>query len=197
MAIKTQNGLTERQVLREIVLQGDTWGSLLASVQVDNIGKDCVEAGLGYMYKNILPIGFLGLVDDVICVTEAGYKAQEMNSFMNVKTAEKNLQFGISKCKSMLIGKNTENVINNQLMVDGWNANYEDDGDEVNLIETFSGLVNIEKTNEQKYLGYIISSKGDNMANIIQVRNKSIGIIQKILNRLNGSNLGKCYLNLH
>ena len=91
MAIKTQNGLTERQVLREIVLQGDTWGSLLASVQVDNIGKDCVDAGLGYMYKNILPIGFLGLVDDVICVTEAGYKAQEMNSFMNVKTAEKNL----------------------------------------------------------------------------------------------------------
>ena len=64
-------------------------------------------------------------------------------------------------------------------MVDGWNANYEDDGNEVNLIETFSGLVNIEKTNEQKYLGYIISSKGDNMANIIQVRNKSIGIIRK------------------
>ena len=27
MAIKTQNGLTERQVLREIVLQGDTGGS--------------------------------------------------------------------------------------------------------------------------------------------------------------------------
>lgn len=60
-------------------------------------------------------------------------------------------------------------------------------------IETFSGLVNIEKTNEQKYLGYVISSKGDNMANIIQVRNKSIGIIRKILNRLNGSNLGKYY----
>ena len=112
---------------------------------------------------------------------------------MNVKTAEKNLQFGISKCKSMLIGKNTENVINNQLMVDGWNANYEDDGDEVNLIETFSGLVNIEKTNEQKYLGYVISSKGDSMANFIHVRNISIRIIRKILNRLNGSNLGKYY----
>ena len=30
MAIKTQNGVTERQVLREIVLQGDTWDSIFA-----------------------------------------------------------------------------------------------------------------------------------------------------------------------
>ena len=32
MAVKTQSGLTDRQTLENIVLQGDTWGSLLASV---------------------------------------------------------------------------------------------------------------------------------------------------------------------
>ena len=48
MAVKTPSGLTERQKVENIVLQGDTFGSLLASVQVDAIGKDCVEAGLGY-----------------------------------------------------------------------------------------------------------------------------------------------------
>ena len=37
MAVKTNNGLTERQSIENVVLQGDTFGSILASVQVDNI----------------------------------------------------------------------------------------------------------------------------------------------------------------
>ena len=38
MAVKTPNGLSERQTVTDIVLQGDTFGSILASVQVDKIG---------------------------------------------------------------------------------------------------------------------------------------------------------------
>ena len=45
MSVKTPYGLTERQVLKNIVLQGDTFGSILASVQVDSIGKECVKEG--------------------------------------------------------------------------------------------------------------------------------------------------------
>ena len=44
MAVNTPNGLTVRQILENIVLQGDTRGSLLASVQVDPIGKECLES---------------------------------------------------------------------------------------------------------------------------------------------------------
>ena len=40
MAVRTNNGLTDRQTIKDLVLQGDTWGSLLASVQVDTIGRD-------------------------------------------------------------------------------------------------------------------------------------------------------------
>ena len=47
----------------------------------------------------------LGLVDDMIGVSEVGYKAQQLNAIINVKTAEKRLQFGVSKCKSMIVGK--------------------------------------------------------------------------------------------
>ena len=118
MAVKTPTGLTERQTVSDIVLQGDTFGSLLASVQVDMIGKDCMEAGHHYLYKNLLPIGFLGLVDDIVGITEAGFKAQELNAYINVKTAEKRLQFGVKKCKSMLIGKTSDSVLNNNLQVD-------------------------------------------------------------------------------
>ena len=39
MAVRTPSGLTERQTVKNIVLQGDTWGSILASVQVDTIRR--------------------------------------------------------------------------------------------------------------------------------------------------------------
>ena len=99
---------------------GDTWGSILASNQVDTIGKECVSEGFTYLYKEILPIGFLGLVDDVIGITEAGLDAQKINAFI---TGEKALQFVPTKCKSMLVGKNTKTVINIKLMVDKWTEN--------------------------------------------------------------------------
>ena len=67
-------------------------GLILASVQVDSIAKDIVKAGIGYMYKDNLPISMLGLVDDLIEVTEAGFKSQQMNVILNVKTDEKGLQ---------------------------------------------------------------------------------------------------------
>ena len=38
--------------------------------QVDTIGKVAEEAGLGYLYKRILLVGFLGMVNDIIGVTE-------------------------------------------------------------------------------------------------------------------------------
>ena len=176
MAVKTPTGLTERQELTNIVLQGDTWGSLLASVQVDSIGKESMKAGHYYLYKDIFPVGFLGLVDDIIGITEAGYKAQELNAFINVKTAEKSLQFGPTKCKSMLVGKDTENVLNEALQVDSWDLKYEDDVNtgKLNLVEKYCGLTEIGQTEEQTYLGFVISSKGENMANIRKLKQKSI-----------------------
>ena len=69
MAVNTPDGLSERQTLKNIVLQGDTWGSILASVQVDTIGQECSKSGYGYEYKDVLPVGLLGLVDDTIVVT--------------------------------------------------------------------------------------------------------------------------------
>ena len=83
MAVKTPAGLTERQTIRDIVLQGDIFGSILASVQVDTIGQECIKAGHYYLYKDTLPVGFLGLVDDIVGISEAGYKAQQQNAFIN------------------------------------------------------------------------------------------------------------------
>ena len=45
------------------------------------------------------------MIDDIIGVTLAGYNAAQMNSYLNVKTADKYLQFGLDKCKAMVVGK--------------------------------------------------------------------------------------------
>jgi hypothetical protein len=195
MAVKTPTGLTERQVIRDTVLQGDTFGSILASVQVDAIGQECMKAGYFYKYKDKLPIGFLGLVDDIVGITEVGYKAQQLNAFINLKTSEKSLQFGVKKCKSMLICKDGKSDLNSDIMVDSWVTSYEENiqTGEIKLIENFSGLTKIEQTRTQKYLGFIISSSGNNMANIDYIKKKSIGVMKKIFNKLNSLNLQVYY----
>ena len=195
MAVKTQSGLTERQTVKDIVLQGDTWGSIMASVQVDSIGKKCVADGHGYLYKGKLPVPFLGLVDDIIGITKAGLDAHKMNAFINIKSAEKTLQFGQKKCKTMLVGKNSEEIISNELLVDVWIVDYAENKEtgETEIVETFNGQVPMSKTGEQKYLGFVLSNKGDNMANIREMKNKSIGIIRKIFNKLNCLSLQKYY----
>ena len=122
------------------------------------------------------------MLDAMIGVTEVGFKAQQMNALINMKTADKGLQFGVKKCKSMLVGKDTENALNSDLTVDKWKSTYKDDpvtGGEV-VEDTYEGQVSIEQTNEQKYLGFVLSNKGDNMANINSMKKKSKGIIRRI-----------------
>ena len=111
------------------------------------------------------------------------------------KQPEKGLQFGIKKYKSMLIGKNTKNVIISNLLVDKWSVEHREDVQtgETELCEEYCGQVEIDQTNEQKYLGFVISHLGDNMANIRAINNISIGIIRKLFTKLNSLKLKTYY----
>ena len=108
--VKTPFGLTEEVVLKEVVLQGEVWGPALASNQVDTIGKDMLDEDSSFMikYKGYIPIPVLGMIDDVIGVTLAGFKSAQLNSYINMKSADKYLQFGQDKCKAMVVGKQIE-----------------------------------------------------------------------------------------
>ena len=190
MAVKTAHGLSERETVKNLVLQGDKFGSLMASVQVDKIGQESMKRGYHYFYKKSLPIGFLGLVDDIVGISETGHKASELNAFMNIKTAEKTLQFGPKKCKFMIVGKCESAIEAQSLQVDHWTSKHvvNNSTGEQDLIETYEGKVNIERMEDFKYLGFIISSRGNNMANIRNVKKKSIGVIRKILSKLGSLN---------
>ena len=68
----------------------------------------------------------------------------------------------------MLICKNSENVANNNVQVDNWEVSYFDNKvtGAAYLHESFTGKIEIEKAEEYTYLGFVISSKGSNMANV-------------------------------
>ena len=126
---------------------------------------------------------------------EAGFKAQQMNALINVKTAEKGLQFGVRKCKTMLIGKDTSDAIVGDLTVDKWKVTHEDvpgkSTDEI--MEIYEGEVTIDRVEEQRYLGFVLSNTGNNMVNINHIKKKAKGTIRRIFNRLNSLNLQKYY----
>ena len=64
--IKTPHGLTVEQTLKENVLQGDTLSSIIASNQVDTIGKKLLKENPDFLfrYKDEVPIR--AMVDDTI-----------------------------------------------------------------------------------------------------------------------------------
>ena len=73
-----------------------------------------------YKYKGYIPIPLLGLIDDTISVNLAGCQAAQMNSFINVKSADKYLQFGKEKCKAMVVGRKVESFHIPRLKVGKW-----------------------------------------------------------------------------
>ena len=173
--VKTPHGISEEYPLTHRIMQGDTWSSAMASSQVDSFGKEMLEEESSFIYKylGVVPVPILGMVDDIIGVAEAGYKTEQLNAFINVKTADKDLQFGTNKCKAMIVSKRKPYRYEAPaLTVDIWNLEHKENGD---TKESFMGKEIVKEENSLKYLGHVISKKGGNIENII---NKKIGQLE-------------------
>ena len=75
--VNTPSCITQEVVMNKVVMQGDTWASTMASVQCDTFGKELLEEEGSYVfkYKGYVPVGILAQINDLIGVTEAGYKS--------------------------------------------------------------------------------------------------------------------------
>ena len=102
-------------------MQGDVLAPLISSLQVDTMGKECLEEDKHlYKYKDIVPIPALGLVDDLLTISTCGYKTNLINQFINCKTGTKKLQFGTTKCIKLHVGKSCNKLLCKDLSVVGW-----------------------------------------------------------------------------
>ena len=141
-----------------------------------------------YTYKNKVEIPALGWIDDLITVSESGYKTARINAFINAQIASKKLRLGAKKCFMMHVGNKHEDYKNNQLYVDGWDVKTVESytAGEKDWIDTpVESMKEISHVNSERYLGQIISSDSKNTANITKLRNKGIGLKNKVIQMLN------------
>ena len=194
VAVQTPNGISRRELIQEVVMQGDVLAPLISSLQVDTMGKECLEDGKHlYYYKNTVPIPPLGLVDDLFTISECGYKTTMMNQFINSKTAMKKLQFGTTKCFKLHVGKTCNKTLCKDLYVDGWKIDIVEDletGESIQK-ESFVGPQKMKEKEEQIYLGDVISSDGKHAKNVSARKNKALGTIDQIMQILETVFFGK------
>ena len=83
-----------------------------------------------------------------------------MNSLLNMKTANKYLQYGPKKRKRMIVAsiKTKFEFLNTKLEVDTWKVTYDTEG---NIKEDFNGKTAIEDVQEILYIGVVISNDGE------------------------------------
>ena len=104
LAVKTLGGLSQRKQVKNIICQGDTMGSIECSLHIDEIGKSSLNPELEpYKYKDEVEIPALGMIDDIITISESGCKSTRLNAFLNAKIAAKKLQLGQEICVYSLL----------------------------------------------------------------------------------------------
>ena len=180
MNVNTEHGKSKEYVLTHKAMQGDTWAGVNASAQVDAFGKQMLIENPSYIFKfkDKVPVPLLGMVDDTICITEAGHKTDQFNAYLNVKSADKNLQFGADKCNTMVVSKRVVHSFQQpNLEVDTWDLNIDQNND---TSETFSGKTKMTNEKNLTYLGFVLSHNGSNMPNINHKYNKALGTQKQI-----------------
>ena len=194
VAVKSPFGITERKVVNRIVMQGETFGPLCCSVQVDGFGKECIQKKkLLYYYKNQVGVPPLAMVDDLVCISLCGVNSVKMNAYVNAKTNLKKLQFGATKCHKMHVG--AKRIFCPDLKVDNWEVSAVENiqTGETEITDEYLGTQRMETSDSEKYLGDLISSDGTNTKNIQARRAKGIGIVDQIMDILTGTIFGPFY----
>ena len=190
VAVMTPNGLTNREDISKIVMQGEVFGPIECSVTVDTFGKECLsEQKYLYSYKGLVGVPPLAMVDDLACISVCGVETVLMNGFINAKTNIKKLQFGETKCHRMHIGK--ENSYCPDLYIDNWKVKEKTEFEA--KVDTFNGDHKIEESEEEKYLGDLVASDGSNSKNIKARKGRGFGIINQIASMLDEICFGPHY----
>ena len=196
IAVKTPIGRTSRQNIRNSIIQGDVFGAILCSKQVDTFGQEClIKSDYTYSYRGEVDIPPLSMVDDLLTISECGYKTSMVHGYIKMKTDGKKLQFGADKCKKLHIGKSFESFKCQTLRVDKWKE-IEIENEETGIPEikdAVDGEQDMETKDSEKYLGDIISTDGKNLKNIKARVTKGTGIISKIITMMEGIPFGKFY----
>ena len=194
LVIKTPIGKTNKGTIHNVVMQGDVFGPLLCSKQVDTFGKECIEENkYSYLYKNEVVVPPLSMMDDLISISECGHKTAMAHAYLCCKSNTKKLSFGVAKCKKLHVGKIKDDYKCQSLTVEIVEPQPSDRNIEVKVGASKVSTETIDEVAFEKYLGDIISIDGNNIQNIKSRVNKGRGIIARIMQILESNPMGKLY----
>ena len=194
VAVRTPYDTTERVGIKDIIMQGENFAPLECSVSVDFFGKECQEEDKYlFYYRDYLGIPSLAMMDDLVNISKCGLEAVKLNAFINAKSNTKKFQFGKEKCHRLHFGCKSMSCAD--LYIDTWKLEEKEqyDTEEKTLIDVIDEEHNIENSEEERYLGDLITSDGKNTRNISARRARGIGIVDKIINYLNDVFFGPYY----
>ena len=175
VAVRTPWGsVTKRVELKEIEMQGTVPAPLKCSIQIDTLGKECIEKGeCLYKYKECVDIPPLAMIDDIIAFSDCSVESVKLNALIKSKVAHKNLELGPDKCFKMHVGKESESCPT--LTID----------EEVML-----------SSSREKYLGDILTTDCRIDQNIEERYKKGIGIVNTISGMLKEISFGYYYFEM-
>ena len=102
IALKIASGLTKRESIRNIPMQGSVFGSLVCTAVMDKLAKIFYkDESLWYKYKGEVEVP----VDDVLCVAKCSNNAITTTSTINSFMELNKLKLSANKCGKIYIGK--------------------------------------------------------------------------------------------
>ena len=172
IAVKMSEKLSKRTEIENVVMQGTVWGSLLCTSTMEKLGKYFYDnEGLLYKYKGKVGIPCIGMVDDLLCVQRCGNDSIKANAVINAFVETKKLTLGKSKSHRLHIepGRKTKKActdlkVHNEVM---------------------------DTTENEKYLGDLITSNGKIDKTIEDRRNKGYAMTLQIMALLDEIPLGR------
>ena len=176
VAVKTPWGsLTDRIELKNLEMQGTVISYIKCSIQVDSIGKDCLNENKGvYKYKGCISIPPLFMVDNILTVSLCGTDSVKVNGIVQAKVECKQLRMSHLKCYNMHTGKKSQH-----------------------LCPSLSILGSkMLKSETQKYLGDILTTSGKINENIINRYHKGMGKVNEIMGILQEVSFGPHYFKM-
>ena len=157
--VNTPFGQSESATVEDTEAQGNVLSPIRCAVQIDSIGKECLENNENiFKYKKLLNIPPLSMIDDVVGIAECGHKSIKLNCYINTKIEMKKLWMGEDKCHQIHCGESSsvcpDLVVHDSVM---------------------------KRVLYDTYLGFIVSNDSLNRKNIEFRCGKGMGYISQIM----------------
>ena len=172
-AIKSDNGLSRRINIQNIVMQGSVWGSLFCTTTMDKLGQiSYKDENMIYKYKGLVAVPSICMVDDIMSIQKCS-DSGKTNAVINAFIEMKKLRLSHKKCSRIHIGKHT-----------------------IECPELKVHEHRMKNSSQEKYLGDLLDQSGSIKPTIQDRVSKAWGIISEIKAILTEIPLGKYRLEM-